>query len=258
MKLRIAAFQMPVDDHNVAANEAHITSAIDQAAGAGAEILLTPEGSLSGYHATFAPDEVRAALQRVVGRARAARVGLALGTCFQENDGKCYNQLRFYRADGTYLGFHAKTLLCSWVARPQPSDELNHFATKPLEVFEWRPGITVGGLICNDMWANPEFTSMPDSHLARQLGERKARVIFHAVNGGRDGSERSRINWNYHEANLLMRARAAGVWIVTTDNAHPIVLDCSSPTGVVTPEGTWACRAPARDAQLVVHTLELT
>lgn len=257
MKFRVAALQMPVDDHDIAANESRIVAAIAQAAKAGAEILLTPEGSLSGYHPSFDPAAQQRALHHVVEHALRAGVGLALGTCHWEADGKCYNQLRFYRKDGAFLGFHAKTLLCAGIRQPRPSDELNHFSSKPLEVFDWAPGLRFGGLICNDMWANPEYTPMPDPHLAQQLGERGVRVIFHAVNGGRDGSETSRINWNYHEANLLMRARAAGVWIVTVDNARPETLDCSSPGGVVKPDGTWAARVPARGMQLLLHTLEL-
>ncbi len=257
MKLRVAALQMPVDDHNIAANESHIVAAIDEAALAGAEILLTPEGALSGYHPAFDPAALQRSLQSVVEHAQRAGLGLALGTCNWEADGKCYNQLRFYRSDGAFLGFHAKTLLCAGIRQPRASDELNHFSSKALEVFNWSPGLRLGGLICNDMWANPEYTPMPDPHLAQQLGNRGVQVIFHAVNGGRDGSETSRINWNYHEANLLMRARAAGVWIVTVDNARPVSLDCSSPGGVVTPEGAWAARVPARGPQLLVHTIEL-
>jgi hypothetical protein len=30
---------------------------------------------------------------------------------------------------------------------------------------------------------------MPDTHLSRQLSNLGARIIFYAVNGGRDGSE---------------------------------------------------------------------
>lgn len=257
MKLRVAGLQMSVADHDVSANVARITDAIRQASAAGAELLLTPEGSLSGYHAEFDEQQVKSALAEVTACAKAARVGLVLGTCFREDDGAYYNQLRFYRPDGVYLGFHAKTLLCSGIRVPRPTDEINKFARRDLRVFEWAPGLTVGGLICNDMWANPEYTSMPDTHLAQQLAGRGVRVIFHAVNGGRDGSEVSRTNWQYHEANLVMRARAGNVWIVTVDNACPESLDCSSPSGVVSPSGQWISRAPARGAHLFMGAIDL-
>jgi len=255
MSLTVAGLQMAVRNDDVSANEARIAQAIDAAAQAGAEILLTPEGSLSGYHAGFNDAEVVAALWRTVARAKAARLGLALGSCYRESDGRCYNELRFYGRDGAFPGFHAKILLCSYVTQPSERDEIRHYASRDLRTVAWSPSLTVGGLICNDMWANPEYTDMADPHLARQLGLRGARVIFHAVNGGRDGSELSRVNWQYHESNLRLRARAAGAWIVTVDNAQPHTLDCSSPSGVLAPDGTWACRGPARGDHLFVHTL---
>jgi predicted amidohydrolase len=109
--LKVAVAQLPVS-REISENVAAIGRAIDYAAGAGAAILLTPEGSLSGYHAAFDAAAVRQALGAVVARATAAGVGLALGTCFEEDDGRRYNQLRFYDVAGRLLGFHTKTLLC--------------------------------------------------------------------------------------------------------------------------------------------------
>jgi len=255
MNLRVAGLQMPVGT-DIAANGRLIEEYVQRAADAGAEILLTPEGALSGYRPDFDRAALAAALDRVTACARARRVGLALGTCFAEADGRCYNQVRLYRPGGDFLGFHAKTLRCAG-SPPRPSDEINHYAACELRTFEWAPGLRVGALICNDVWANPYWTPMPDPHLVRQLADKGARVIFHAVNGGRDAGEMSRLNWQYHEVNLRMRAGAAGVWIVTVDNAEPVALPCSAPSGVLNPTGAWACRAPDRGLQLFVHTLEL-
>ena len=255
-ELRVAGLQMPVD-RDIRRHAALICTAIERAARAGAEILLTPEGSLSGYCADFNVREARRALEQVTAHARLHHLGLALGTCFREPDGNCYNQIRFYRPDGQYLGFHAKTLLCGTLG-PKPVGEINDYRPAPLRVFEWRPGLRIGGLICNDMWANPECTPMPDPHLAQRLAEKGARIIFHAVNGGRNGGEWSRLNWRYHEANLRMRARAGQVWIVTVDNARPAKWPSSSPGGVVSPEGAWVRQAPRRGLQLFLHTLTLS
>ena len=103
---------------DVAANVTALLDAVHRAADAGAEILLTPEGSLSGYTAEFDHDTVVAALDRVTDAARRRGLGLALGTCFTEADGCCYNQVRFYGQDGTLLGFHAKTLTCGTLTDP--------------------------------------------------------------------------------------------------------------------------------------------
>lgn len=253
--LRVAGFQMAVTT-DVADNANKIMAAIDRAADQGAEILLTPEGSLSGYTHVFDASAVSAALEDIVQHAGDRGIGLALGTCYVEDDGRCTNQIRFYRPDGEYLGYHAKTLRCGTLA-PEPKGEIEHYATAPLRTFPWRPGLLIGGLICNDLWANPQCTPMPDPHLTQQLADLGARIVFHAVNGGRDGSEWSRMVWHYHETNLRMRARAGGLWIVTADSAYPEDGPCSAPSGVIDPSGQFACRTEAVGAQLYIHTIPL-
>ncbi|MBN1247776.1 MAG: carbon-nitrogen hydrolase family protein [Anaerolineae bacterium] len=243
MPLHIAGAQLPVTQE-VSRNVASLLRAIQYAADVGADILLTPEGALSGYTPDFDRDLVRVALEAVTQRGRDAGVGLALGTCFEEDDGRCYNQIRFYDQAGRYLGFHSKQLRCGTL-EAQPQGEINDYAVAPLQVFSLG-GVKVGGLICNDLWANPECTPVPDPHLTQQLSTMGARVIFHAVNGGRNGGPWSKVAWHYHEANLRMRARAGKLWIVTVDSAHPVSLPCSAPSGVVAPSGDWACQAESQ------------
>ena len=254
MKLRIAGAQVPVVE-DVAANLAALGRALDFAAAERADVLLTPEGSLSGYTHEFDKDTVARGLEEITARAREAGVALALGTCFEETDGKRYNELRFYERDGTYLGFHAKTLRCGSLDEP-PRGEVANFADAPLRVFHVS-GVPVGGLICNDMWANPCCTPMPDAHLAQRLARLGARVVLHAVNGGRDESALSGVIWHYHESNLLLRARAARLWIATADNCHPAELRCSAPSGVVSPEGEWVAHAPEQGEGFYVHEVEV-
>ena len=207
MKLRVAGAQLPVTDR-VAENVAALERALEFARREDAAILLTPEGSLSGYTPRFDQTEVEQALAHITGLARAAGVGLALGTCFVEaEDEKRYNQLRFYDREGAYLGFHAKVLRCGTLEE-QPQGEINEYAPAPLRTFHFHD-LMLGGLICNDLWANPGCTPQPDPHLTQDLARMGAQVIFHAVNGGRNGSEWSRVNWAYHESNLRMRAHAA-------------------------------------------------
>jgi len=238
--LHVAGYQMAVTP-DVDENARRIETAIERAAGMGADVLLTPEGSLSDYTWRFDRRQVANAVERVAEAAASRHVALVLGTCMVESDGRHYNQLRFYRNDGRYLGFHAKTLRCGTLERPSRG-ELEHYATAPLRTFDLLPGVTVGGLICNDLWANPGCTPMPDPHLTQRLARMGAQIIFHGVNGGRDGGEWSQVAWRYHEANLRMRARAAGVWIATVDNAAPETLPCSVPSGVIDACGRWVCR----------------
>ena len=164
-------------------------------------------------------------------------------------------QYRGYGIAGTLLGVHCKTLLCGSL-EARPTGEVNHYATAALRTFRLG-GVTVGGLICNDLWANPQCTPMPDPHLTQHLADAGARVIFHAVNGGRRGDERSRLAWQYHEANLRLRAIAGKVWIVTVDNCAPTDIPCSAPCGVVDPQGNWAARTEPRGEQFFAHTIDL-
>lgn len=256
MNLRIAGAQLPVTE-NVADNEAALGRAIEFAATEGADLLLTPEGSLSGYTPHFDAAEVAAALERVTAAARQASLGLALGTCFVEpGDGRCYNQVRLYDKGGEFLGFHSKTLTCGSLTDP-PRGEIEHYAVAPLRTFSFQ-GLTVGALICSDLWANPGCTPGPDPHLTHQLAAMGARLILHAVNGGRDGSDFARdVVWPFHESNLLLRARASRVWIATADSCHPEEVPCSAPSGIAAPDGTWECRVTDQGEAYYAHTIQI-
>jgi len=61
MHLHVAGAQLPVT-RDVTSNVAAIERAIGYAAQVGADILLTPEGALSGYTATFDREVVKAGL----------------------------------------------------------------------------------------------------------------------------------------------------------------------------------------------------
>lgn len=255
-RLRVATAQICVT-RDIATNVKTINRAIDQAVAEKADVLLTPEGSLSGYTHQFDQSRVEEALKKIVTKASASELALALGTCFMEaDDGKCYNQIRFYDCDGTFRGFHNKILRCGTMTDPSKG-EINHFAARPLRTFQLK-GITVGGLICADMWANPQCTPMPDPHLSQKLSDMGARIIFQAINGGRNGSDWSRnVYWPFHETNLRLRARTGKLWIVTSDNCHPTNIPCSAPSGVLKPDGHWAVQAPKQGEHVVTYTIEL-
>ena len=254
MLLRAAAAQIPVTP-DVAANRDAILRAVAFAASEKADILLTPEGSLSGYVHTFDSEALTEALRSVTRAAREAGVGLALGTCYVEpTDGRCYNQVRFYDPAGEYQGFHAKVLRCGTLATPSRG-EIEVFATAPLRTFTAR-NVQVGALICNDLWANPMCTPQDDPHLTQRLAELGARIIFHAVNGGR-GTPFSPLCWQYHESNLRLRAAAGRLWIVTVDSCFPPDTPCSAPSGVVTPAGEWKLQAPRRGEHFFACDLEI-
>ncbi len=256
MILRVAGAQIPVTT-DIDSNLNHITGSIEFARAESADVLITPEGSLSGYTPRFDETKTVAALREVTALAKEAGIGLALGTCFTEpGDGLCYNQLRFYEKSGEYLGFHSKTLRCGSLTDP-PKGEIEHYAVGPLRTFALQ-GVTVGGLICNDLWANPGCTPGPDTHLTQQLADMGARIVFHAVNGGRNGSDWARdVVWPYHETNLRMRAQSGKLFIVTVDNAEPVDIPCSAPSGICGPDGNWIVKAPDTGKQFFVGDFEI-
>ncbi len=230
--------------------------AVDFAEREKADILLTPEGSLSGYKSEFDQNELNEALEDLVDYASSADVGLALGTCFYEKDKKCYNQIRFYDKEGRLLGFHSKILRCGNLDDPEKG-EINEYASSPLRTFVFED-IIIGGLICNDMWANPECTTLPDTHLSQQLSRMGARIIFHSVNGSRHENEWStEVNWNFHESNLRLKASAGNLWIVTVDNSYPEHLKSSCPSGVLDPGGNWVSKTEDKGIQYFSYTINL-
>jgi len=275
--LRLSALQMLVTS-DVAENERNLLAGLARAAGDEADFLLTPEGSLSGYHSDFDGEVVAAAVERVAAAAKAAGVGLALGTCYKERAGwpgchperlaarrgelcegstpaeptgerrfpssddplppgnsatpteVCYNQVRVYTPEGEYLGYHAKILRCSSLDHPG-TGEMQQFAEGTLRTFDWR-GLRFGVLICNDLWATPGFTTMPNPYFAWRLKQMGAQFILHAINSGRDLRHRP-----WHEACTAMWAKAVQLPILQVNAAPADGEPLNAPSGVIGPDG---------------------
>jgi predicted amidohydrolase len=264
-RLRVAGAQIHITT-DIDANVAAITRAIEFAQREKADVLVTPEGSLSGYTPEFDAKATQRALGTVLARAKAVGIALVLGTCFESSDGRRYNAQQFYADTGQYLGFHAKILLCRRMSDPEVKSEIDGFQTRPLRTFNLA-GRTVGGLICNDYWANPEWTPMDDPHLAQRLGEMGARLIFVSANTGRSrAGEAQQLSRAFHESNIRMRARAAKSWVVVVNAGEPAGYKgeaedtgprlLHAPSGVVRPDGSWAHTVPALDEQFFVYSIE--
>jgi len=214
--IKVAGLQMRVT-RDIRSNEQRILSGIERAAQQGADFLITPEGSLSGYRADFDREALNQALDRIVTAAHKAGVGLALGTCFKEKRGQkelCYNQIRLYSPNGEYLGSHAKILRCSPLDYPG-TGEMNRYVEGQLRTFTWQ-GIRFGALICNDLWATPGFTTKPNPYLPWRLKQMGSQVIFHAINSGTDQQYRS-----FHESSVELWAKALQIPIVEVNAAPP-------------------------------------
>jgi predicted amidohydrolase len=231
-RVRIAGLQMLVTE-DVPQNEGRIAEGLRRAAADEADFLLTPEGSLSGYYAEFDGEEVEAAAAGLAKRAKELGVGLALGTCYKEADEEseyCYNQVRLHAKDGTYLGYHAKILRCSSLEYPGTGEMLD-YVEGALRTFEWN-GIRFGVLICNDLWATPRYTTIPNPYLPWKLWQMGAQFMLHAINSGRDQRHR-----RFHESSTELWARALQLPIVQVNATPADGGPVNAPSGALDADG---------------------
>lgn len=257
MKLRVAGAQIPVT-MDIDSNYKAICRAVDYAVSENADILLTPEGSLSGYTDDFDGAAATDRLQRIVEKASRGNLGLALGTCYREkSDGICYNQIRFYEKNGSFLGFHSKILLGRSASQPDKPAEYTQFGTTGLKSFTF-DGIKIGGLICNDVFANPMWTPYNVRNLVQELAEMGIRILFHSVHAGRGTDEfRNTVVRNFHESTMRLHAKASKLWFVTVDNCYPLDVPGQSPSGVINPEGNWEVQLPTIGERYYTYTIDL-
>lgn len=198
-------------------NLPRIRAAFAQAKKDKAEWIMFPEGALSGYHDNYDQAKVAAARTEVMGLCRDARVIAVLGTCWKVN-GQTTNEIQIIDADGKLAGRYSKHCLTYGDAK--------HFTVGDTPLVHQVNGLTVGTLICNDLWVTPGFTDGPNPHLSLQQARAGAQVIFHAVNSGTNAKYRE-----YHESNLKVRSAEAKCPIVIVNAAADEPINCAS--GVV-------------------------
>ncbi|HZP94169.1 MAG TPA: NAD+ synthase [Burkholderiales bacterium] len=173
MKIAIAQLNCTVGD--LSGNAAKILDWSQRAKSAGADLLLTPELSISGYppEDLLLRDDFCAACERTVSDLASKVNGIAVVVGHPHVEGgKRYNAASVLR-DGRILGtYHKRDLPNSEVL-----DEERYFesGTAPL-VFDVR-GVKVGINICQDVWG-PEQAAAPGAAeppgVRTALGERQA------------------------------------------------------------------------------------
>ena len=145
--MKIAAFQGPCHDGDVAANLATATATLHQASEAGADFLLMPEGYLGGYGSreivestamTLDDPRIEGLVAETAGRDIVFMVGL------NERSGERIYNSELIAHRGALLGVYRKTMLTRGGHRQMG------FATDfDLPVWEAK-GITFGVIICAD------------------------------------------------------------------------------------------------------------
>lgn len=234
--IKVAGLQMDVTN-DIVKNKDRILSGIKEAAAAKAIFLITPEGSLSGYHCKFNQKELLMAMQEIIAYAKELKLGLMLGTCFKIDEELCHNQIRIYAPEGKFLGAHSKVLNCSPVDFPG-TGEMLEYEEGVLQTFEWN-NIRFGTLICNDLWATPGYTTIPNPYLPLKLKQMGAEVIFHAINSGNNQRYR-----NFHESSVELWALSLHIPIMEVNaaqgkekiNAQSGLIDVNGVRSVVVPD----------------------
>lgn len=251
-KLRLAGLQMNVTK-NILENKIIILEGIRNAASNGANYLITPEGSLSGYHSNFDQIELDSALEEILEEAKNNNIGLFLGTCYFNiiNEKEyCFNQIRFYSPTGIYLGAHSKILLCSPLEYPG-TGEITDYVQGELRTFT-SDEVNFGALICNDLWASPGFTTLPNTYLPWQLKKLGAQIIIHSMNSGYKQRYRK-----FHESSSELWAYALNITIMQV-NAAKQEKQINASSGVINGEGVREVIVPDVGEQLFYYDLDVS
>jgi len=251
--ITVSAIQMIVTE-DIDLNKRTIIANIKKAQKIKADFFLTPEGSLSGYTHKFNQKKVEDAIDEIVYFASSAGLILLLGTCFFQNKNICYNQIRIYDRKGKFVGFYAKKFLADKINTTNKW-ESKYYTPGSFKVFKLED-ITFGLLICNDLWTNPEWTSIPVINLVQKCKEMKAKIIFHAVNSGfiiKPSDIRYR---RYHHSNLQIRASASKIPIVTVNaSSKKFSVNCCS--GIIDSDGNWLIKVPSKKEHFFYYNLKI-
>ena len=225
-------------------NKEQIISGIRKAAAERASFLVTPEGSLSGYTSNFNQSEVASALEEIKVLAAEMKVGLLLGTCYKElKQGRefCYNQVHVYAPEGSFLGAYSKILRCSSIDIPG-TGEMIEYAEGELRTFDWN-GLRFGILICNDLWATPGYTTMPNPYLPLKLKQMGAQFIVHCINSGTTQKYRP-----FHESSAELWALSLQIPILEVNAAQGKEI-INAQSGLINANGKRSIRVPDSGVQ---------
>lgn len=230
--LKVAALQMATSDV-IAENASRLGAAIDQAAQAGANLLVVPECALSGYLPQPGLDfaALRQAQDSLVTRAAGRGLWLALGTTTRRK-GKWFNSALLFSPGGKLVASYDKTQLTEGDARLfTPGSALPVF-----QVGNWK----VGFQICFDM-------RFPENwRILRRLG---AELILHLSNASTGAG------WKTPVLGGTIRCRAAenGLFIVSANDARRPQMLVSA---ICDPDGRHLACARKNREMMITATLD--
>ena len=264
--IRIAGAQIPVGA-DIQRNKTEILKSLDWAKENEVDLLVTPEGSLSGYVASDwwnKLDELNDALKEVEDHQKKLGIELHLGTCLQETEelGNINrNEIRSYNKKGELFQVTVKSYGIAFERCVNKDGQPLYTWTLP---FDERP-TNVTALICNDMWGCVEQDGEPINQL---LVNANLDLIIHATNGVKFNPKDIRYKAfdAYHNGFLCMTALKALTTIITVDSCVPWDWDgdeskvdvciTSSQSGVVDFSG-WLTDVPRFGRQYFYYDLNV-
>lgn len=239
MAFGVVVAQIPVV-WSVGDNEAAIASTF--AAASSGDVILTPEGSLSGYPArgeeeaprlaTIDHGQVRASLDRLADSARAARVTLWVGVC-RPAGAMLANEAVGLRHDGSPLVYRKANLATVERGRFVAGDQL--------PVFEVG-GSAVAVQVCREARFSEQWLTLADHGAA---------VFLHPDNGI------ALPGWAFEVWRSLLVARAHETqrFVVSANAAHP---DQHAPSLVLAPTGQIIDELPRGTTEIRRYELDLS
>lgn len=235
-KLRVRSVQMPVTD-SLETNLRRIEKGIDEAAAAGARLVLFPETALSGFtEAAVAGLDWRAlsgAMEKVAELAKARGIYVLYGSATPSHTARPFNTAILVDPSGAEVMRYHKMIPERWF---EPGGAPALFAVD---------GIPCTVIICHDN-RFPELVRLPVL-----AGARICFYISYEING----VEAARRKKEGYRAQLIARAVENGVWVAQSNGVGPLGADhlslgCSR---VVDPAGTVVAEAP----ELEEHVLDV-
>ena len=155
--LTVAALQLPLGSPHESENIAAVAALVEQAAKAGAQVILPPE-LFAGPYFCVTEDEARFALAQTLDESASVREmqrlakahGAAIPTSFFERDGQhYYNTLAMIGPDGAVMGTYRK----SHIPDGPGYEEKYYFRPGNTGFRVWQVfGATIGVGVCWDQW----------------------------------------------------------------------------------------------------------
>jgi predicted amidohydrolase len=106
-----------------------------------------------------------------------------------------------------------------------------------LKIFNWE-GFRFGILICNDLWATPGYTTIPNPYLPWKLKQMGAQFIIHCINSGTVQKYRP-----FHESSAELWAFSTHIPILEVNAAQGKEI-INAQSGLIDAKGARSLRVP--------------